>query len=114
MTFHSFLCTIVVFVKYQASRSGIKSLFAQSSLIMQRTLFSILAGSSIVAAWTELSHEPFMTKNIDAIVVPGTYTSHMHTFFGSDATTNVMPTSVDLQEGCYSGDNPNDLSVYCT
>ncbi|RAH75418.1 DUF1996 domain-containing protein [Aspergillus aculeatinus CBS 121060] len=73
---------------------------------------SLLAGTSLVAAWTELSHAQFMSKNIDAIVVPGTYTSHMHTFFGSDAITNVMPTSADLQQGCYSGDNPNDLSVY--
>ncbi|KAI8261327.1 hypothetical protein K4K58_001389 [Colletotrichum sp. SAR11_239] len=54
-----------------------------------------------------------MTKNIDAIVKPGTYASHMHTFFGrSDAITNVMPTSADLQNGCYSGENGNDLSVY--
>lgn len=80
---------------------------------MKRSILSVLAGSSIAAAWTELSHAPFMTKNIDAIVVPGTYTSHMHSFFGSDAITNVLPTSAELQEGCYSGDNPNDLSVYC-
>ncbi|KAL4879266.1 hypothetical protein BJY04DRAFT_220386 [Aspergillus karnatakaensis] len=79
---------------------------------MRFALASILAGTSFVAAWTELSHAPFMNKNIDAIVVPGTYTSHMHTFFGSDAITNVMPTSADLQKGCYTGNNPNDLSVY--
>ncbi|RDW86633.1 DUF1996 domain-containing protein [Aspergillus mulundensis] len=78
-----------------------------------RSLLSILAGASLAAAWTELSHAPFMNKNIDAIVQPGAYTSHMHTFFGSDAITNVLPTSADLQTGCYTGDNPNDLSVYC-
>ncbi|KAL4892389.1 hypothetical protein BDV59DRAFT_202535 [Aspergillus ambiguus] len=75
-------------------------------------LFYILAGAGMVSAWTELHHAPIMNKNIDAIVVPGTYTSHMHTFFGSDAITNVLPTSADLQKGCYSGDNPNDLSAY--
>lgn len=78
-----------------------------------RSAVSLLLGASLVSAWTEMYHEPFMNKNIDALVVPGTYTSHMHTFFGSDAITNVMPTSADLQQGCYSGTNPNDLSVYC-
>lgn len=81
---------------------------------MRLSLIVLLTGTSLVTAWTELHHEPFMNKNIDAIVVPGTYTSHMHTFFGSDAITNVLPTSTELQQGCYSGDNPNDLSVYCT
>lgn len=76
-------------------------------------LLSFVFGISPVLAWTELHHAPFMNKNIDAIVAPGTYTSHMHTFFGSDAITNVLPTSAELQRGCYSGDNPNDLSVYC-
>ncbi|KAL3492496.1 hypothetical protein BJX62DRAFT_236095 [Aspergillus germanicus] len=77
-----------------------------------RSIVSILAGAGLASAWTELHHAPFMNKNIDAIVVPGTYTSHMHTFFGSDAITNVLPTSAELQAGCYTGDNPNDLSVY--
>jgi len=54
-----------------------------------------------------------MNKNVDALVVPGTYTSHMHTFFGSDIITNVKPTTAESQKGCYSGDNANDLSVYC-
>ncbi|KAL0929745.1 uncharacterized protein CTRU02_215388 [Colletotrichum truncatum] len=73
-----------------------------------------VASVSAVHAWTELHHDPFMNKNIDPIVVPGTYSSHMHTFFGSDAVTNAMPTSADLQKGCYSGENPNDLSAYWT
>ncbi|KAJ0426199.1 hypothetical protein BJY00DRAFT_307696 [Aspergillus carlsbadensis] len=77
-----------------------------------RSLITILAGAGLASAWTELHHAPFMNKNVDAIVVPGTYTSHMHTFFGSDAITNVLPTSSELQAGCYTGDNPNDLSVY--
>lgn len=78
-----------------------------------RTALALLAGASVVSAWTELLHKPIMHKNIDAIVSPGTYTSHMHTFFGSDAITNVMPATEDLQKGCYSGVNPNDLSAYC-
>ncbi|KAL4733250.1 hypothetical protein BDV11DRAFT_90820 [Aspergillus similis] len=80
--------------------------------VTMRPITSFLAGASLVSAWTELHHAPFMNKNIDAIVVPGTYTSHMHTFFGSDAITNVLPTSAELQSGCYTGNNPNDLSVY--
>ncbi|KAH8424749.1 DUF1996 domain-containing protein [Aspergillus melleus] len=81
---------------------------------MHTTVLSVLAGASLVSAWTEIHHKAFMNKNVDAIVVPGTYTSHMHTFFGSDAITKDMPTSADLQKGCYSGENPNDLSAYWT
>ncbi|CAP60890.1 uncharacterized protein PODANS_0_740, partial [Podospora anserina S mat+] len=55
----------------------------------------------------------FMVKNIDPIVYPGQYRSHMHSFFGSDAVTKDLPTTADLQKGCASGENPNDLSVYC-
>ncbi|KAE8157994.1 hypothetical protein BDV40DRAFT_33458 [Aspergillus tamarii] len=77
-----------------------------------RRAFILLASAGAVSAWTEMYHKAFMDKNIDPIVVPGTYTSHMHTFFGSDAITKDMPTSADIQKGCYSGDNPNDLSVY--
>ncbi|KAK4108832.1 hypothetical protein N656DRAFT_792289 [Canariomyces notabilis] len=54
----------------------------------------------------------FMVKNIDPIVSPGQYRSHMHSFFGSDAVTKNMPTTEELQKGCPSGQNPNDLSVY--
>ncbi|KAL6238778.1 hypothetical protein BDW75DRAFT_251969 [Aspergillus navahoensis] len=41
---------------------------------------------------------PFMFKNIDPIVSPGQYVSHMHSFFGSDAVN--------------TNTNPNDFSVY--
>lgn len=78
-----------------------------------RSILSFLAGTSIASAYTVINHKPFMNKNVDALVVPGTYTSHMHTFFGSDVITNVKPTTAELQKGCYSGDNANDLSVYC-
>ncbi|KAI9172845.1 hypothetical protein HJFPF1_02359 [Paramyrothecium foliicola] len=77
-----------------------------------RALFTLLTGITAVSAWSELLHTLIMNKNIDAIVKPGAYNSHMHSFFGSDAITNVMPTTTDLQKGCYSGANPNDFSVY--
>lgn len=54
-----------------------------------------------------------MVKNIDPIVLPGKYKSHMHSFFGSDVVTKDLPTTEELQKGCPSGENPNDLSVYC-
>ena len=79
-----------------------------------RSAPSLLVSLSTVSAYTVINHKPFMNKNVDALVVPGTYTSHMHTFFGSDVITNVKPTTAELQKGCYSGDNANDLSVYCT
>ncbi|KAK3321287.1 hypothetical protein B0T19DRAFT_451048 [Cercophora scortea] len=53
-----------------------------------------------------------MLKNIDPIVGPGKYKSHMHSFYGSDAVTKDLPTTEELQKGCPSGENPNDLSVY--
>lgn len=55
-----------------------------------------------------------MYKNIDPIKFPGEYgVSHMHSFFGSDAVTASTSTSAELQKGCGTTDNPNDLSVYC-
>jgi hypothetical protein len=52
-------------------------------------------------------------KNIDPIVSPGKYESHMHTFFGSDSITKDLLTSKQLQAGCTTAKNPNDMSVYC-
>jgi hypothetical protein len=58
---------------------------------------------------------PFMYKNIDPIVFPGSYTkSHLHSFFGSDAVTANTNTTAELQKGCTNLANPNDLSVYWT
>ncbi|KAK3364559.1 hypothetical protein B0T25DRAFT_563570 [Lasiosphaeria hispida] len=54
----------------------------------------------------------FMVKNIDPIVLPGKYRSHMQSFYGSDVVTKNLPTTEQLQQGCASGENPNDLSVY--
>lgn len=72
----------------------------------------LLAGST--AALTDIEHKPFMRKNIDPIVLPGKYKSHMHSFYGSDSINKTLPTTADLQKGCPSGENPNDLSIYCT
>ena len=75
-----------------------------------------IAGAALaatVAAYTDIRHTRFMLKNIDPLVLPGEYRSHMHSFFGSDAVTKDLPTTEQLQTGCPSGENPNDLSVYC-
>lgn len=74
---------------------------------------SSLAFAGFVAALTDIEHKPFMRKNIDPIVLPGKYASHMHSFYGSDTVTKDLPTTEQLQKGCPSGENPNDLSVYC-
>lgn len=76
-----------------------------------RAIVILLAGSA--AALTDIEHKPFMRKNIDPIVYPGKYVSHMHSFYGSDALTKDLPTTAELQKGCPSGENPNDMSVYC-
>ncbi|KAI0118047.1 hypothetical protein F4776DRAFT_263351 [Hypoxylon sp. NC0597] len=75
-----------------------------------RVVVIILAGSA--TALTDIEHKPFMRKNIDPIVYPGKYVSHMHSFYGSDAITKDLPTTAELQKGCPSGENPNDMSVY--
>ncbi|ORY10987.1 hypothetical protein BCR34DRAFT_484866 [Clohesyomyces aquaticus] len=75
-----------------------------------RVTFIAIVGS--VVALTDIEHKPFMRKNIDPIIFPGRYVSHMHSFYGSDAVTKDLPTTEQLQKGCPSGENPNDLSVY--
>ncbi|KAK0627385.1 hypothetical protein B0T14DRAFT_493489 [Immersiella caudata] len=70
---------------------------------------ALVAGAS---ALTVVEHKPLFRKNIDPIVFPGKYISHMHSFYGSDAVNTTLPTTADLQQGCPSGENPNDLSVY--
>jgi hypothetical protein len=68
----------------------------------------------LTMAYTDIRHTRFMLKNMDPIVSPGRYISHMHSFYGSDAVTKDFPTTEELQKGCASGENPNDLSIYCT
>ncbi|KAK1854762.1 putative short-chain dehydrogenase [Colletotrichum chrysophilum] len=72
----------------------------------------LLAGAGIANAYTIAVAEPFMRKNIDPVVIPGQYKSHMHTFFGSDAVTLNTNTSAELQAGCSTAENPNDYSSY--
>jgi hypothetical protein len=79
--------------------------------MMKTTPVTLLAGT--VAALTVVEHKPFLRKNIDPIVSPGKYISHMHSFYGSDVITKDLPTTEQLQKGCPSGENPNDLSIYC-
>ncbi len=80
--------------------------------------FSVLLTASLLAqfanAYTVVQIEqPFMQKNIDPIVYPGTFDkSHLHSFYGSDAITATTNTSAQLQKGCTNAQNPNDLSTY--
>lgn len=75
--------------------------------------FSLVAAAGLAHAYTVVVAEQFMLKNVDPIVLPGQYKSHMHSFFGSDAVTINTNTSAELQAGCSTNENPNDLSVYC-
>lgn len=77
------------------------------------TLCFASAGSSVVSAYTVTNVGRFMLKNIDPIVFPGQYVSHMHSFFGSDAVTVNTTSSKELQAGCSTAQNPNDYSSYC-
>jgi Domain of unknown function (DUF1996) len=81
------------------------------TMIANLAVVALLGG---VSAYTDIRHTRFMLKNIDPIVLPGRYVSHMHSFYGSDVVTKDLPTTEQLQKGCPSGENPNDLSVYCT
>ncbi|MBE3049345.1 DUF1996 domain-containing protein [Candidatus Bathyarchaeota archaeon] len=78
-----------------------------------KSFASFLAGAGFASAYTIVVLDQFMDKNIDPIVVPGQYSSHMHTFFGSDAVTANTTTSEELQAGCSTAENPNDFSIYC-
>ncbi|GAB1200840.1 hypothetical protein APSETT444_010220 [Aspergillus pseudonomiae] len=73
-------------------------------------LSALVAG--FAQAYTVTNVGLFMFKNIDPLVVPGKYTSHMHSFFGSDAITANTKTSEELQKGCSTAKNPNDYSTY--
>jgi hypothetical protein len=81
--------------------------------MMTKALAVVFLLTVTVTAYTDIRHKRFMLKNMDPIVSPGKYKSHMHSFYGSDAVTKDLPTTEQLQKGCPSGENPNDLSVYC-
>lgn len=77
------------------------------------SLMLLLSAAGLTQAYTQVNAaSPFMFKNIDPIVVPGQYKSHLHSFFGSDAVTLNTNSSAELQSGCTNAENPNDLSVY--
>ncbi|CAI4212345.1 unnamed protein product [Parascedosporium putredinis] len=72
----------------------------------------LLVGAGFASAYTVTNVGKFMEKNIDPIVTPGEYRSHLHTFFGSDAVNVNTTTSAELQAGCSTAENPNDFSSY--
>ncbi|KAL4795122.1 hypothetical protein BDV19DRAFT_389525 [Aspergillus venezuelensis] len=75
-------------------------------------LFGPLFAAGLAQAYTVTTVDQFMLKNIDPLVLPGQYTSHMHSFFGSDAVNVTTSTSAELRKGCSTARNPNDFSVY--
>ena len=75
---------------------------------------SLLALAGVAQAYTVVDSGFFMRKNIDPIVLPGQYNSHMHSFFGSDAVTANTTTSEELRQGCHTNANANDFSIYCS
>jgi hypothetical protein len=77
-------------------------------------LLSLILTAGLARAYTVTNVDFLMFKNIDPIVFPGQYVSHMHSFFGSDAVNVNTSTSAELREGCSTARNPNDFSVYCT
>ncbi|KAG9943464.1 hypothetical protein KCU85_g8624, partial [Aureobasidium melanogenum] len=79
---------------------------------MFSSFFHLLAAASLAQAYTVTNVDFFMFKNIDPIVMPRMYKSHLHSFFGSDAVNATTLTSAELQRGCSTAVNPNDFSVY--
>jgi hypothetical protein len=77
------------------------------------TFLAVSAFTEVVRGYANVQVGSLFLKNIDPILSPGKYESHLHTFFGSDAITKDMPTSKQLQAGCTTAKNPNDMSVYC-
>ncbi|PSK34792.1 hypothetical protein B9Z65_1375 [Elsinoe australis] len=79
---------------------------------MVSTLLVLSAAAGLAHGYTVVVAKQYMLKNIDPLVVPGQYKSHMHSFFGSDAVTINTTTSAEIMSGCSTTDNQNDLSVY--
>ena len=78
-----------------------------------QVITSLLVAAGVAQAYTITVVDQFMRKNVDSIVMPGQYKSHLHSFFGSDAITANTTTSKQLQAGCTTAYNPNDFSSYC-
>ncbi|KAF6839059.1 short-chain dehydrogenase [Colletotrichum plurivorum] len=83
-----------------------------SSSTKGRLMLAASGLAGLASAFTNTKVDFFMRKNIDPIVIPGQYKSHMHSFFGSDAVNVNLSTTAELQQGCATAQNPNDLSVY--
>jgi hypothetical protein len=79
---------------------------------MHRSVSILVGAATLAGAYTNTDVKQFMLKNIDPIVLPGQYKSHMHSFFGSDAVNINTNSSAELQAGCSTAVNPNDFSVY--
>ncbi|KAF2035634.1 secreted protein [Setomelanomma holmii] len=81
---------------------------------MSSLLFTASMLAAVTSAYTVVNvPTPFMQKNIDPIVFPGSYSqSHLHSFYGSDAVTANTNSSAELEAGCTNAENPNDLSTY--
>ncbi|KAL4876725.1 hypothetical protein BJY04DRAFT_210375 [Aspergillus karnatakaensis] len=79
---------------------------------MNSLALALLVTAGSVQGYTLVDSGYVMRKNIDSIVQPGRYTSHMHSFFGNDAVTATTSTTEELLSGCSTNSNPNDLSVY--
>jgi hypothetical protein len=83
------------------------------STSMHRSVLLSALAAGMSNAYTVTVSELLMFKNIDPIVLPGQYNSHMHSIFGSDAITVNTTKSSELQKGCSTTVNPNDFSAYC-
>ncbi|KAJ6101472.1 hypothetical protein N7499_001102 [Penicillium canescens] len=79
---------------------------------MHRSILLSALAAGMSNAYTVTVSELLMFKNIDPIVLPGQYNSHMHSIFGSDAITVNTTKSSELQKGCSTTVNPNDFSAY--
>src|SRR4051794_36970009 len=84
--------------------NSILILILPSLATMPKLAHVLLALATSGAAYTDIRHKRFMIKNIDPIVFPGQYRSHMHSFYGSDVVTKDLPTTKQLQQGCPSGE----------
>ncbi|BCS19876.1 DUF1996 domain-containing protein [Aspergillus puulaauensis] len=60
---------------------------------------SLLLATGLAHAYTVTNVDFLMFKNIDPIVFPGQYVSHMHSFFGSDAVNVNTSDSEELRQG---------------
>lgn len=92
---------------------GVVDFYLPKMVRLLSTTLVLSTAVSVARAYTVVAMQGFMFKNIDPIVHPGEYNSHMHTFFGSDAVNISTTASAELKTGCTTAENLNDHSVYC-